>query len=237
MELRELWRQSFGDTEQCIELYFSRFFKPRDCVVCRADGHIACMAHLLPAQIWDGSKKLRCHYLYAAATLPRFRGNGLMGLLLRYAADYGRKRGDAYSVLVPSSASLFEFYKRHGYRTLAHCETVTLSRAYCIERTQGLEQASYTSKRPDFDAMLRVRERALLERPGSLMWDRPALERAAAMDEVYGGFILQPDASCYAFVSRDNDRQNVLNVSECITDEKGFDKIIVAMLKLCYCNI
>ena len=35
-------------------------------------------------------------------------------------------------------------------------------------------------------------------------------------------------------MSRDNDRQNVLNVSECITDEKGFDKIIVAMLKLCF---
>jgi len=231
--LKQLWKKSFDDTDRAIDLFFSRYFEPRDCVVCREDGEPAAMAHMLPVQMAGGSGPIPCHYIYAAATRPESRGRGRMRGLLEYAAEYGERRGDRYSVLVPANRALFAYYEGSGYRTFSSVRIVTLSREDCtalwgVENAAGLVPES--SKITNDSSVLRIREEYAALRPGSLRWDLAALQRAAALSGVYGGFVIQPDPEGYAFVRMPSEES--VELFECIAGKKAFDKIMGEMVKL-----
>ena len=233
--LKQLWKQSFDDTDRAIDLFFSRYFEPRDCVVCREDGEPAAMAHMLPVQMAGESGSLPCHYIYAAATRPESRGRGRMRALLQYAAEYGERRGDRYSVLVPANRPLFAYYERLGYRTFSSVRKVILSKEDCLAlcgEKNAAEGKPERGEAPDCSSILQIRDQYAAVRPGSLRWDLEAIRRAAALSGVYGGVVIQPGPDGYAFVRRTSAEE--IELFECIAGEKAFDKIMDKVVKLSF---
>ena len=47
-ELKKLWKDVFGDSHECIDGFFSRYFRPEMTKIIRYLGKLAGMAYILP---------------------------------------------------------------------------------------------------------------------------------------------------------------------------------------------
>lgn len=123
--LKEIWLSSFSDTKEGCDLFFDKMFSSDICCTAKEDNKIVAALYLLPATFLG----FRCHYLYGAATHPDYRGRGIMKKLLRFSAEQAKADGDCFSFLLPSSDSLYDFYKKSGYVDCCAISTVTVPRS------------------------------------------------------------------------------------------------------------
>lgn len=113
--LKRMWEACFGDSPAYIDGFFSQQFAPQNTLVYVEDGRPASMLFLLPACLQGGGERASAYYLYAACTLPEFRGRGYMGRLLNEAAQVGKKRGVFAIALMPAQESLFRYYEKYRF--------------------------------------------------------------------------------------------------------------------------
>lgn len=116
-QIFDLWRECFGaDEPEFINKFLDSFFTVEDCYVARSeDGQIAGMLFMLPYRLKNGSQTLSAAYLYAAATKPQLRGEGIFTSLHEYAKEELRREGADCIITVPETKSLYTFYARFGY--------------------------------------------------------------------------------------------------------------------------
>ena len=95
---------------------FSRVYRPENTLNVWEDGRIIASLQMIPCTMRYGGELFAAHYIYAASTLPERQGRGLMASLLARAAEEGRSRGHAFSVLITQEDSLLEYYARFGYQ-------------------------------------------------------------------------------------------------------------------------
>ncbi len=123
--LRRLWQQAFGDTDQFLDIFFETAFAPERCRCAFLDGQVAAALYWFDCHL--GSH--RYAYLYAVATNPAHRNQGLCKALLADTHRYLFELGYAGAVLVPGEASLFQFYEKAGYRTFGFVDEFTCNAA------------------------------------------------------------------------------------------------------------
>ena len=109
-DLKHLWELVFGDARTVPDAFFENAFFPDGCFYESADGKAVSALYLLPVTL--GSKK--GFYLYAAATLPAYRGQGIMSKLIKEALQYAKSTAD-FVYLCPAEDSLYEYYRRFGF--------------------------------------------------------------------------------------------------------------------------
>ncbi len=109
-----LWQQVFGDSPEAVETFF-RAFPDRLCWVAEAEGQLAAMAHGLRQTF---SPDVPSVYLYAVATAPDFRRQGLCRRLLQLAHEQLLAAGVRLVTLTPAEPSLFGFYNALGYQPM-----------------------------------------------------------------------------------------------------------------------
>lgn len=110
--LKTLWQQAFGDPPEFIEGFFSVGFSPDRCCCVYKDDKLAAALYWFDCQ-W-GKKRLA--YIYAVATDPQFRGQGLCKKLMDMTHRQLARQGYAGTVLVPAQPELFVMYEKMGYR-------------------------------------------------------------------------------------------------------------------------
>ena len=109
--LSRLWLACFpGDTMETVRAVFGRLALETECLVAAPDGFPVSMLLLLPQRYAAAGRSLPVQYIYAAATLPAYRGRGYCGALLKAAFEVGRSRGQAASFLRPASQGLTDYY-------------------------------------------------------------------------------------------------------------------------------
>lgn len=110
-----LWRASFNDTEEFINLYFDRVYKEENSLVIERNGQIVSALQMLPyTMTWCGTE-ISVSYISGACTLPSMRGQGLMRQLLQKAFEEMKRRDVAVTALVPADPWLFDYYREQGY--------------------------------------------------------------------------------------------------------------------------
>ncbi len=110
-ELIEIWKQSFGDSEEYIKMFFAWNLAKTTVLVYEVDGKAVSVAYLLPVTYERaGQKAVPCRYLYAAATLPEYRGRGYFGEIMKVV----REQISEPVLLVPGEASLVSYYEKQG---------------------------------------------------------------------------------------------------------------------------
>ena len=112
-ELIEIWKQSFGDSEEYIRMFFAWNLAKTMVIVYEVDGKAVSVAYLLPVTYERaGQKAVPCWYLYAAATLPQYRGRGYFGEIMKVVREHIAEP----VLLVPGEASLVSYYEKQGMR-------------------------------------------------------------------------------------------------------------------------
>lgn len=131
--LTELWHNVFGDDYDYIDYFFEKAYPYCDTFITLSDGKPASAFYLLPCYIDYEGKRYKGKYLYAAATLPEYRGKGLMAELINEAIFYCRNSSETdFISLVPADEGLYGYYGRFGFKTAMYrYETGISDSFYC----------------------------------------------------------------------------------------------------------
>ena len=106
-----LYKEVFSeDSAEFAEAFTNRYFD-KCCRYKLVDGKIVSMLYLLDCSVFDGEKTEKAKYLYAAATHPDFRGQGLMAELINSAV-----KQEHNIVTKPATEKLFSFYEKFGFK-------------------------------------------------------------------------------------------------------------------------
>lgn len=113
--LKVIWKDVFHDSDEYIDYFFDTYYKDEDTLVFFADEKPVSMVFMIPYLIRFCGELMPVTYIYAAATLPEYRGKGYMEELLKESFEKGQSRGDVFSVLIPAEPSLYGYYSKFGY--------------------------------------------------------------------------------------------------------------------------
>jgi GNAT superfamily N-acetyltransferase len=226
-ELAGLWQVCFQEPKRYANYFLNNYFRPKNCLVYRVSGRVAAAVYLLPASI--APEETQAHYIFAAGTLPTFRSRGFMASLLAYAALYGAKRGDRYSVVLPADQPLYSFYERNGYFDYYKIRSVPVARA-------SLEQMALPSPSgkilADASELNGLRNSILSQWSGSVLWSDDRFRFTMGFGSTYGD---EPVCSgsvgrhSYAVCRRVG--KSICSVREIMVAPNGFPALAAAILK------
>lgn len=202
--LKALWKETFGDTEEYLKLFFSTAFSPERSRCLTEDGKPAAMLYWFDCTV----EEKPFAYLFAVATKPELQGRGLCHALMADTHLHLQKLGYAGAILVPAENSLFSFYGAMGYRSFGG-----VTRFSCLpgEHAAALRPVSpgeYHS----------LRQTLLL--PGAAQQDLLTLRFWGAQAALYAGdgFLL----SCYR-------EEDTLVVQEYLGDSEKAPAVVAAL--------
>ncbi len=106
-QLRQLWKEAFGDTDSFLDKFYRTAFSPKRCLCASMDGETAAAAYWFACGAYA--------YIYAVATAKQHRGKGICHALM--ARIHGILKDEGYSgcVLVPGEEGLRQFYRTMDY--------------------------------------------------------------------------------------------------------------------------
>lgn len=125
--LKNVWETVFGDSRQYINFFFENAYKPGMAYVYKAENEVVGMLYLIPV-FADGptQKTIKGGYIYAVATLPKWRGHQIATRLLHFTnADAQANLGYDFTMLKPAEPSLFAYYAKRGYGEYFKNKTIT----------------------------------------------------------------------------------------------------------------
>ena len=114
-QLAELWKTSFGDSDDFIRLFFDRVYREENALTLCENGRITAALHMIPYEMTCCESIVPVAYVCGVGTLPSERGKGRMSRLMEQATVVMRNRGYSLAVLIPSSDRLYGFYERFGF--------------------------------------------------------------------------------------------------------------------------
>lgn len=146
--IRHIWSAVFTeDTERERDRFLKTVRLGDECMLACVDSKPVSMAFFLPAVLCIGGRKYSMRYLYAAATLPQYRGQGIFGDLLNTALLTLKEYGVAACFLNPAEPTLVDYYRRFGFRPAFFCETVSGNAHIVSIPLESLSDAEYIALR------------------------------------------------------------------------------------------
>ena len=110
--LRALFADSFGESEEFLDLFFDTAFTPSRSRIATEDGRLLASLFWFDCEL-RGSK---IAYIYAISTAKEYRGKGICRALMKSTHSHLKSLGYTAAILVPAEPSLFDFYARLGYK-------------------------------------------------------------------------------------------------------------------------
>lgn len=129
-ELKNLWQTVFGDSDDVLDCFFENTADAANVFACRKDGKIVSAFYLIDSSIIENNKKYSAKYLYAAATLPEYRRQGIMGDMIKYASELLKIKGTDILFLYPADDKLYDYYSKLGFLSVFN------ERYYIIEKKE-----------------------------------------------------------------------------------------------------
>lgn len=116
--LKQLWTAAFGDGDEFLTSFFEIAYAPERCRCITADGQIAAALYWFDCSC----RNQRFAYVYAVATHPDFRNQGLCARLMADVRTLLTEQGYDGILLYPASEGLSRMYEKLGYH---RCTSVT----------------------------------------------------------------------------------------------------------------
>lgn len=120
-EIKLLWKTVFFDSEDYINSFIINF-GIENCYVFEIDSAIVAMAFSLPTSITfqipnskSRTANLSLRYLYACATNPQYRRQGIMEILLKNVYEEGCRENVAGFFLHADNQNLENYYRKQGF--------------------------------------------------------------------------------------------------------------------------
>ncbi len=199
-----LWSSIFGDTYDEIRFFCQYKYKPDNTIVYEIDGKIVSSLFLLEGKISINGEDYPAYYLYAACTSKECRGRGIMSQMISFSKETAKARGFDFICLKPASDSLFEYYRRNGYKTVFYSRKTVLEKKDLTDIT--FTDFDYNCEAED---CFYLRDKAL-EGNSYFKWDKESVEFAFLFNKIYGG-LSTVNCNGYSLYSIEND---ILTVKE-----------------------
>ncbi len=113
--LMEMWKLCFHDTEEFIDFYFNKIYKKEETVILLENDMIVSSLQIIPYEVKIGEKAVNAGYISGAMTYPEYQKKGYMSRLLSFAFDEMKKKGYAFTFLIPQEEKLIDYYTKFGY--------------------------------------------------------------------------------------------------------------------------
>ncbi len=110
-QLRQLWKEAFGDDDGFLDLFFGEVFSSDRCRCVTEEDQVSAMLYWFDCRCEDRP----IAYLYAVATAKKRRGRGLCRALMENTHALLAELGYTGCLLVPGELGLFELYGSMGY--------------------------------------------------------------------------------------------------------------------------
>jgi ribosomal protein S18 acetylase RimI-like enzyme len=156
-DLKEIWRMSFGDSDNFIDFYFQTRDWLSETAVLLESGKVVSMLTMIPADMVDqDGKKTSAAMLYAIATHPEFQKRGFADRLIEFSNQHLLSIQTAVTLLVPASDELFAFYGKRGYRNGFYVREAVLSRSAIGNLADDNKPCRFVPVKPiEYNAMRR----------------------------------------------------------------------------------
>lgn len=194
--LREIWHISFGDSKEYIDMFMEHQFKGARTVVYEEDSKILSMFFLFRCDFSINEKTHPSFYLYAAATLPQYRGKGIMGKMLEFSKLYAAEKNFDFIILSPAEKSLYDYYSRFGFKACFKSKKITLSLKSENEYRENFSEN-------DFEKMLAMRNAAVKKSDGVLWGEK--FFRYAVHENDYTSGKTRSTKECYGIYFKEDD--------------------------------
>lgn len=144
--LRTLWKEAFGDTDEFLDTFFSTAFSADRCRCVTSNHSVVAVLYWFDCFYED--QKLA--YVYAVATACSHRGQGFSHKLMENTHAHLKSLGYDGVLLVPGSESLFHFYESMGYQTCTHIQEFSCEAKKEDTRIQEINHLEYAQLRPQY---------------------------------------------------------------------------------------
>ena len=105
-QLKVLWQDIFGDDTKDIDEFFKKLFVHKNTLIWKANDKVVSMLYMLPYE--------HSIYLYALATLPDYRGRGIMTSLINEACKIAMSQKANALFLIPAEG-MEAYYEQFGF--------------------------------------------------------------------------------------------------------------------------
>ena len=110
-QLRQLWKTAFGDGDDFLDMFYSTAYAPHRCRCVLDEDRVAAVLYWFDCTC-EGQKLA---YIYAVATDPDYRNQGLCRRLMGNTHDHLKAQGYAGAMLLPQDSGLRRMYAGMGY--------------------------------------------------------------------------------------------------------------------------
>lgn len=183
MQLRQLWKDAFGDGDDFLDMFYSTAYAPHRCRCILDEDRVAAVLYWFDCAC-EGRKLA---YIYAVATDPGYRNQGLCRRLMNDTAAHLKSLGYAGAMLLPQDPGLRQMYGKMGYVPCTNIDEFTCQAAGEPVTLTELTAAEYASLR-----------KSKLP-PGSVIQEGENLSYLAGFVKFYRG----PDFLAVAFLDGD----------------------------------
>lgn len=215
--LAELWQLAFQDAQQVIERFFATCVQPDSILLAEQDGKPRAVLYRIDAALRAGAQSVPAAYIYAAATHPAYRRQGLMAQLLEYAKRLCRAQGYPLLFLTPATPQLFTYYAKNGFSPAFYQDVYTVSR-------RALQKAAAEPMPMTENGM---RESALHGVP-HIVWRENALSFQKTLELQYGGKTLYGTSAVLRLSPPEN---GICNAAELFGAAQSLPALLGALLQ------
>jgi len=172
----QLWRTSFGDTEEFIRLYFDHVYRDENTLTIEKDGRIVSALQILPYTMMWGNTEIPIAYICGVCTHPSEQKKGYMNLLMEKAHSELKRRRIPLATLIPAQTWLFDIYKKQGYEEAFYYSTENYFISGQTNTSGNMTVSAATELSDDlypyFNRKLRERPRCILHSQAdfSIIW-------------------------------------------------------------------
>ena len=139
--VREMWRECFGDSEEFMDMYFSRKYRNEDTLLYILDGKPVASLQMHPYRMTFYGVELGLYYLSGICALPPYRGRGFASALIMEAHRESGRRGVPLTVLKPASAELYGYYAKFGYAKVFESGSRPIPLGEILDSSSGIAEA------------------------------------------------------------------------------------------------
>ena len=118
LEIIPVWQSGFDDDAEDVAEFLAGTSGFCDRLVWREDEKIVAEMNIIHCNLSVEGEKESAAYFYALATLPEYRGRGIMSSMIRFALDKFAADGVSYAMIVPAEESLVSYYQRFGFEAV-----------------------------------------------------------------------------------------------------------------------
>lgn len=153
-DLKKLWRDSFGDSAEYVDMYFDRVYTDADAMALSIDGRVVSSLLLQPYALWFHGTELPIGYIAGASTRRQSRGKGFMGRLIFQSLTAAYCRGMAAVALIPAHDWLYDYYARFGFATVFFADAQRYTSLHAFAGAEGFSEVADNYSTEVIDAFM-----------------------------------------------------------------------------------